>query len=66
MTQPKHSSAPSPTPPPLLKTDALAARLTVSPGTIRAWKREGKIKPAVRTARIIRYDLAEVLAQLAK
>ena len=48
----------------LLTAKELAERLRVRPSTIRLWAREGLI-PAVRVgAKIIRFDLADVLRDL--
>jgi excisionase family DNA binding protein len=48
----------------LLTVGELAARLRVRPCTIQRWTRRGRL-PAVRlSAKIIRYDLAAVLAAL--
>jgi excisionase family DNA binding protein len=45
----------------LLTAEDLAARLRSRPSTIRRWARAGRI-PAVRvTAKVVRYDLAEVM-----
>lgn len=45
----------------LLTADEVADRLQLRPSTIRRWARDGRI-PAVRvTAKVVRYDLAEVL-----
>ena len=44
----------------LLTADELAKRLRVRPDTVRLWTRERMI-PAIRvTAKVIRYDAAEV------
>jgi len=44
--------------------EAMADRLGVSPRTIRDWARTGKI-PCVRiTAKVVRFDVADVLQSL--
>ncbi len=48
----------------LLDSADLAARLGVSPDTIRRWAREGRI-PAIRVSRkVVRYQLDRVIACL--
>ena len=48
----------------LLTPDELADRLHVRPSTVRRWAQEGRI-PAVRlTPKVVRYDLAAVVAAM--
>jgi len=48
----------------VLTAEEVARRLSLRPSTVRRWAREGRI-PAVRpTARVIRFDIAAVLAAL--
>ena len=48
----------------LLTADELAARLRVSPATVREWARRKQI-PSIRIShKIIRYDFADVVASL--
>jgi excisionase family DNA binding protein len=48
----------------LVTAEDLAHRLRLRPSTIRRWARAGRI-PAVRvTAKVVRYDLAEVMRAL--
>jgi len=48
----------------LLKRHQLAQKLQVSPRTVDAWARRGRI-PSIRLSRkVIRFDLEEVLAAL--
>jgi excisionase family DNA binding protein len=50
----------------LLTTAELAKRLKVTPDTVREWTRRGSI-PGIRlSAKVIRYDLRQVLAAIAK
>lgn len=48
----------------LLTTQELVARLRVSPETIRAWARRGLIPTLRISPKVIRYDLAAVLAAI--
>ena len=48
----------------LLTAEELAERLRVKPDTVRIWTRAGRI-PCVRiTPKVVRYDVAAVLAKL--
>jgi predicted site-specific integrase-resolvase len=50
----------------LMTAEQLALRLRVRPTTVKKWFRAGLI-PALRLSpKVIRYDLAEVLEELAK
>ena len=48
----------------LLTTQELATRLRVSPETVRGWARRGLIPTLRISPKVIRYDLAAVLAAL--
>jgi len=48
----------------LLTTRELAARLRLSPSTIRGWARDGRIPVQRMSRRALRYDLEQVLAEL--
>jgi excisionase family DNA binding protein len=49
----------------LLTTRELAKRVRVSPDTIRAWARRGRIPTLRLSPKVIRYDAQAVLAALA-
>jgi excisionase family DNA binding protein len=48
----------------LLTADELAYRLGVKPGTIREWHRAGRIPCRRLSRKVLRFDLAAVLAAL--
>lgn len=48
----------------LLTAAGLAARIGVKPATILGWHREGRIPGRKLSHKILRFDLAEVLAAL--
>ena len=48
----------------LLTAAQLAERLQVRPSTVRLWARTGKIPEHRLSAKVRRYDLAEVLSSL--
>ncbi len=48
----------------LLTAPELAIRLGVKPGTIRQWSRSGRIPVRRLSPKILRFDLAAVLAAL--
>lgn len=48
----------------LLTADELAGRLSVQPETIRKWSRTGRIPRVELSRKVIRYNLADVLATL--
>ena len=54
------------TKPELLTTRDLARRLQVTPETVRSWARRGLIPTLRVTPKVVRYNLAAVLAALAK
>lgn len=57
---------PAPTAAPLATAEEVAAHLGVSPSTVRAWARTGKI-PAVKIApTVLRFDLADVTEWIAR
>ena len=48
----------------VLTTDELARRLKVKPGTVKVWARLGRI-PAIRVnAKVLRFDVRDVLDAL--
>jgi hypothetical protein len=48
----------------LESTGEIANRFHVRPWTIREWKRRGLISPTLRVGRLLRWDPAQVLADL--
>ena len=48
----------------LLTTEELAARLKLETSTIREWARSGKIPVLRLSAKVLRFNLAEVMAAL--
>jgi excisionase family DNA binding protein len=48
----------------LMTAAELAARLGVKPGTIHGWHRKGKIPARRLSHKVLRFNLAEVLAAL--
>lgn len=48
-------------PEPLLTAMELAERLGVKPGTVRKWVREGRIPEIEFSAKVRRFDFAQVL-----
>ena len=49
---------------PLLTADELAERLRVKPGTVRSWSRLGLIPTVRLSSKVIRFELAAVVAAL--
>lgn len=48
----------------MLTAEELAERLRVKPGTVRVWSRRGLIPRQRLSPKVIRYDLAAVVAAL--
>ncbi len=48
----------------LLTAAELAGRLRVKPGTVLGWHRDGRIPARKLSHKVLRFDLAEVLAAL--
>ena len=48
----------------LLTADEVAERLRVKAGTVRTWGRMGRIPTVRLTAKVVRFDLGEVVAAL--
>ena len=50
----------------LLTADELADRLRVRPATVRLWGRQGRIPRVQISGKVVRFDLAAVIAALCR